>query len=73
MAVIHGAMVNSLIKELPMTRTYVFGMAIIGVGAWFYKAFLYNIFDKKLNYSITNVTSLGNKITEITMQAAEKN
>ena len=65
MAVIHGAMVHSLIKELPVTRVYVFGMALIGVGAWFYKAFLYNIINKKLNYTVNSVKLLENGITEI--------
>jgi predicted ferric reductase len=69
MAVIHGGMVNSLIKELPMTRVYVFGMALIGIGAWFYRAFLYGIFNKKLDYSIFAVNNLGNGVTEISLKA----
>lgn len=68
MAVIHGGMVNSLIKELPMTRVYVFGMALIGVSAWFYRAFLYRIFNKSLDYSIDEVNNLGNGITEISLK-----
>lgn len=68
MAVIHGAMVHSLIKELPLTRAYVFGMAIIGIGAWFYRAFLYGIFNKSLDYEVTSVNDLGNQITEIHLQ-----
>ena len=69
MAVIHGAMVNSLIKELPLVRTYVFGMAIIGVGAWIYKAFFYGVFNKKLDYVVSSVNNLGNGITEIYLKA----
>jgi predicted ferric reductase len=69
LAVIHGAMVHSLIKELPLVRTYVFGMAIIGVGAWFYKAFLYQTFNKKLDYIVSSVSNLGNGITEIYLKA----
>lgn len=69
MAVIHGGMVNSLIKELPMTRIYVFGMALIGISAWFYRAFLYGVFNKKLDYSIFAVNNLGNGVTEISLKA----
>ena len=47
MGVAHGLMVNSLIKELPITRIYVFGMAFIGIAAWFYRAFLFQVFNKK--------------------------
>ncbi len=63
MAVIHGAMVNSLIKELPLVRTYVFGMVIIGVGEWIYKTFFYGVFNKKLDYVVSSVNNLGNGIT----------
>jgi len=69
LAVIHGLMVRSLIKELPITRIYVFGMAFLGVAAWFYRAFLFNLFNKKLNYTIKAVKSLGCEMTEITMEA----
>lgn len=69
MAVIHGAVVQSLIKELPLIRTYVFGMAIIGVGAWVYKAFFYGVFNKKLDYVVSSVNNLGNGITEIYLKA----
>lgn len=69
LAVIHGAMVNSLIKGLPLVRTYVFGMAIIGVGAWIYKAFFYGVFNKKLDYVVSSVNYIGNGITEIYLKA----
>ena len=69
LAVIHGLMVRSLIKELPITRVYVFGMAFIGIAAWFYRAFLFNFFNKKLNYTIKGIKNLGSGITEITMEA----
>lgn len=71
MAVIHGGLVHSLIKELPIIRTYVFGMAFIGIAAWFYRAFLYSLFNKDLDYSIKEVNSLGSGITEIKLSAAE--
>ncbi len=65
MAVMHGLMVNSLIKELPITRIYVFGMSFLGIGAWAYRAFFYNLVNKKLTYTISSIKDLGNQITEI--------
>lgn len=67
MGVMHGLMVHSLIKELPITRIYVFGMSFIGIAAWFYRAFLFNFFNKKLEYKITKVKDLGHRLTEVTM------
>lgn len=67
MGVVHGIMVSSLIKELPITRVYVFGMAFIGIGAWFYRAFLFALFNKKLDYTVNTIKDLGNGITEITL------
>ena len=72
MGVIHGLMVNSLIKELPITRMYVFGMAFFGIAAWIYRAFLFNIFNKRLEYKIVDVKDLGNNITEILMKPIKK-
>lgn len=72
LAIVHGAMVNSLIKELPITRIYVFGMSLIGIGAWFYKAFLFGLFNKKLSYEIVSVKSLGNGLTELILLAKDK-
>jgi len=71
LAVIHGAMVDSLIKELPLVRTYVLGMVIIGIGAWFYKVFLYGVFNKKLDYVVSSVNNLGNGITEIYLKTTD--
>ncbi|EAQ99740.1 Membrane flavodoxin oxidoreductase [Maribacter sp. HTCC2170] len=68
LGVVHGIMVNSLIKELPITRIYVFGMAFVGIIAWVYRAFLFNFFNKKLNYEINDVQNLDYGLTEITMR-----
>ncbi len=68
LGVVHGILVESLIKELPITRVYVFGMAFIGIGAWLYKAFFFKLFNKKLAYTISEVRHLNDKIVEIHMQ-----
>jgi len=72
MAVFHGFMVKSLIKELPITRVYVFGMALMGVAAWFYRAFLFGLFNKKLEYTITEIKDKSHGITEILMKPVSK-
>lgn len=72
LAVIHGIMVHSLIKELPITRIYVFGMSFIGIGAWFYKAFLFGLFNKKLSYNIISIKPLGEGITELLLHPSSK-
>ncbi len=72
MAVMHGFMVFSLIKELPITRVYVFGMSILGIAAWIYRVFLYNLFNKKLNYSISSIKSLDAKTAELILKPANK-
>ncbi|MEM6720193.1 MAG: ferric reductase-like transmembrane domain-containing protein [Bacteroidota bacterium] len=72
LGVIHGIFVLSLIKELPITRVYVFGMAFIGMGAWLYKAFFFTIFHKKLAYTIVSIRKLNLEIVEIEMKASGK-
>ncbi len=72
MAVIHGLLVHSLIKELPITRVYVFGMAFFGIGAWFYRAFLFGLFNKNLEYQIVDIEDKKYGVTEITMKPASK-
>jgi predicted ferric reductase len=72
MGVLHGMMVNSLIKELPITRVYVFGMAFIGIAAWVYRAFFFSLFNKKLKYEVTKITDKKFGITEISMQPVSK-
>jgi len=68
MAVAHGMIVHSLIKELPITRIYIFGMAAIGVSSWIYRAFLYRLFNKQLDYTVGSIEDLGQGITEIKLK-----
>lgn len=65
LGVIHAGMVNSLIKELPITRIYVFGMAFIGVAAWFYRAFLFGVFNKKKKYTVEKVDDKSQGVVDI--------
>ena len=72
LGVVHGVMVKSLIKELPITRVYVFGMAAIGIVAWIYRAFLFRLFNRKLTYKIVEVHDKQFGITEIVMKPISK-
>ncbi|GAF73235.1 unnamed protein product [marine sediment metagenome] len=72
LGIAHSVNVPTLTSELPIVRTYVYGMALIGIGAWFYKAFLYNLFNKKLKYTVDNVTHFDNDVTEISLRPDNK-
>jgi len=72
MGIVHSLKVPTLTSELPLVRTYVYGMAILGILAWIYKAFLYNIFNKKLDYSVNSIKHFENDTTEIQLVPINK-
>lgn len=72
LGIAHSFNVPTLTSELPIVRVYVYGMAFIGIGAWFYKAFLYNFFNKKLKYKVDSIKHFENDITEIELVAENK-
>ncbi len=72
LGIAHAINVPTLTSQLPIVRTYVFGMAFIGILAWFYKAFLYGLFNKKLNYSVESLKHFDNDIIEISLKAENK-
>jgi predicted ferric reductase len=57
--VAHGMLVPTLISRLPLVRTYVFGMALLGVGAWFYRAFVSRLVKRPLAYRVDRVQNFG--------------
>jgi predicted ferric reductase len=69
----HVIFVNSLIKELPITRVYVLVMSMIGIAAWFYRTFLYKFFNKEFKYTIVGVQNMKNGITELSLKPDNKN
>lgn len=73
LGIVHSLKVPTLTSELPIVRVYVYGMALIGIVAWIYKAFLYNLFNKKLNYTVNAVKHFTNDTTEILLQPVNKN
>ena len=68
LGIAHALNVPTLTNELPIVRTYVFGMAFIGILAWFYKAFLYNLFNRKLKYSVDSIKRFDNDMMEIMLK-----
>lgn len=69
LGIAHSFNVPTLTSELPIVRVYVYGMAFIGIAAWFYKAFLYNLLNRKLKYKVDSVKHFHNDITEISLGA----
>jgi len=72
LGIAHFMNVPTLTSELPIVRSYVFLMSIIGVSAWFYKTFLFGLFNKKLKYSITNIKNFSNDTSELTLSPVDK-
>ena len=73
LGIAHSLKVPTLTSQLPLVRTYVYGMALIGIIAWIYKAFFYNLFNKKLDYSVSSVKHFENDTTEIQLIPVNKN
>ncbi len=67
--VAHALFVPNLTSELPIVRAYVFGMSLVGVFAWIYKAFLYNLFNKKLKYTTTSIKKFSHDLLEVTLKS----
>ena len=72
LGIAHSFYVPTLTSELPIVRSYVYGMALIGIIAWIYKAFLYNIFNRKLNYTVTSTKQFENDTLEISLDPVNK-
>ncbi|MCP5061268.1 MAG: hypothetical protein GY936_02240 [Ignavibacteriae bacterium] len=72
LGIAHSVNVPTLTSELPIVRAYVYLMALIGIVAWFYKAFLYNLFNKKLSYNVTAVKRFSNDMLEIILKPLDK-
>ena len=72
LGIAHSLNVPTLTAELPIVRTYVLFMSFIGVLAWVYKVFLFNLFNKKLKYTIDNIKSFTNDTTELSLKPCGK-
>ena len=72
LGIAHSFFVPTLISNLPIVRIYVYGMALVGIIAWFYRAFLYNVFNKKLNYTVDTIKRFENDVMEILLKPSKK-
>ncbi len=72
LGIAHSLTVPTLTAELPIVRTYVLIMSVIGISSWIYKIFLFNVFNKKLEYTIQNVQHFSNDTTELLLQPINK-
>jgi len=72
LGIAHSLKVPTLTSELPIVRTYVYGMAFIGIISWFYRAFLYNIFNKKYSYTVASIKRFENDVIEILLKPVNK-
>lgn len=72
MGVAHSFNVPTLTGELPIVRTYVLVMSLVGVISWIYKTFLFNIFNKKLDYTIDSIKHFSNDTTELLLNPTNK-
>jgi predicted ferric reductase len=65
LAVLHAFYITSDISRNNFLRFYIFGIAIIGLAAGFYQAFLSRYINRNFIYKIKQVTRLNNEIIEI--------
>lgn len=72
LGIAHSFYVPTLTSELPIVRSYVYGMALIGIIAWVYRAFLYNLFNKKLDYTVESIKHFDNDIMDILLKPSKK-
>jgi predicted ferric reductase len=70
--VCHAFTVETLISQLPIVRTYVFGMAFLGVVAWLYRVFLYRAVNPSRPYEITTVKKHGGTVLDLRMSPVNK-
>jgi predicted ferric reductase len=70
--VCHALTVQTLIGQLPIVRTYVFGMAFLGVAAWLYRVFLHRVMNPKRQYEIAAVKKQGGTVLDLRMSPVDK-
>lgn len=70
--VLHAYTVPTLISDLVFIRTYVFGMAVLGVCAWLYRVILHTRLHPRLVYEVTRIQRHGGAIFEADLQPKGK-
>jgi predicted ferric reductase len=67
-ACLHVLFINSDISRSPFLRSYILGLAALGLASGIYRAWLSRFFNANLAYAVEKVTALNNEITEVEMK-----
>lgn len=67
LGVCHAFLVPTLTGKLPLVRSYILGVALLGIGSWLYRAFLHRWLHPHSSYKVTDVKRLGNAVLALEM------
>ncbi|WP_287372621.1 ferredoxin reductase family protein [Prosthecochloris sp.] len=67
LGVFHALLVPTLFSKLPLVRSYILGIAFLGIGSWVYRALLYRWIRPYRSYRVTDVKRLGNAVLALEM------
>ncbi len=67
----HALLVPTLTSHLPLVRTYVFGMAIMGIAAWLYRVLLHRWFHPRSSYNVADIKPFDNAVLAVEMSPVE--
>lgn len=65
LGVCHAYLVPTLISKLPIVRTYVFGMSVLGILSWFYRVFGHKKTHPKKSYKVKHIRNFGASLVEL--------
>lgn len=63
----HALLVPTLTSHLPLVRTYVFGMAIMGIAAWLYRVLLHRWIHPSSSYNVADTKPFDNAVLAVEM------
>ena len=67
LGVCHAFLVPTLLSKLPLVRSYILGIALLGIGSWLYRAFLQRWLHPHNSYKVTDIKQLGNSVLALEM------
>ena len=67
----HALLVPTLTSHLPLVRTYVFSMALMGIAAWLYRVFLHRLLHPRSSYSVADIKPFDGSVLEVEMTPAQ--
>lgn len=69
--VCHAFTVPTLISKLPIIRTYVFGMAFMGIASWIYRVFVHLRIHPRKFHEVTGVQRFGGSVLNLELTPAD--